>query len=210
MKPFSTLRHNNNNTSRGKKPEESIQMPRITKKFLRELWEFLKEARANTYASGAKPKEDNELPGFKKYVYTRQRVDHWTYIDRFAGSIFVGGMEVIYYRSEPVWFMTYGGGMTEEFRRNRQITKQTLRFLKKALLLPDGDVFQPRGGSLVIRGKQGQQIWRYHCTKSNQSGIPIDLSWNIDDIREFQGSETIIHRHTAVFRQHFQGGLIIS
>jgi len=153
---------------------------------LEELKEFLYEANANGYAGDAKEIVPQRL-GFDELEYKK---GDWHFRDSYVGSYFAPGQEFVYYQGKPVWAMAYAGGMKFKFHGQRDITKETIIFLKKALMAMDPQ--KPfRGPAEFIDGE-----WRY-------------LSILSGDIKDFFGNEKIYKGDKLMFEQNFIGGLVV-
>ncbi|MFA5029748.1 MAG: DUF5680 domain-containing protein [Patescibacteria group bacterium] len=175
----------------------------MTESFLGELWMFLREARATTYAGDAQPSTSSTMPGFKLFALGNRT---WTYRDVYAGSRLFGGYEAVWYMARPVWHMNYRGGMIECFRHDRRIAQQAYAMLRE-FLRQDSSRFEPRGGShSAIIGAKG---WRYHCVQLDANDRTIaSPHW---DIRDFRGKEQLVKvgERGPCYIGYFHGGLLI-
>lgn len=150
------------------------------------LQKFLFSANKNGYAG-----DGNEVPpqrpGFDEIEY---KEGDWLFHDSYAGHYFAPGQEVVYFKDEPVWAMAYAGGMTFDHHGNKELTKKTIDFLKKALL--------EMNPALPFRGPEHYNggNFEYH---SEITG----------DIKDFAGNEYIESKGEVVFSQNFIGGLIV-
>ncbi|MEK6845381.1 MAG: DUF5680 domain-containing protein, partial [Nanoarchaeota archaeon] len=114
----------------------------------------------------------------------------WQYVDSYTGYYRAPGQEVVRYQGEPIWLMSYDGGMLPEYLGKSQFTKQTFDFLKKALL--EVKRSRPfRGPELFV-----EKNYTYLC---QSEGTIID----------FHGEEKIIYHGKEVFQQRFMGGLVV-
>ncbi len=153
---------------------------------LDDLVGFLVRAKRATYA-GDGAEVAPQRPGFKDLEYIE---GDWEYRDSYSGFYRAPGQEVVRFKGEPVWIMSYDGGMKPEFQDDEAFAKQTFAFLKKALMCVDGS--RPYRGPHLMR----EGYWKY----SNQvSG----------DITSFSGTEKILFKGKRVFTQNYIGGLII-
>lgn len=154
---------------------------------IEELNKFLYDANANGYASGENEFSPPQRPGFDEIEY---RKGDWLFHDSYAGHYFAPGQEVAYYKDKPVWAMAYSGGMREKYQTDELFTKNTIVFLKKALLEMDPN--------LPFRGPKKFQYadWKYN---SKVKG----------DTKDFIGNEKIYYQDQLVFEQNFIGGIII-
>lgn len=154
---------------------------------MEELNKFLYDANANGYASSNNKFLPPQRPGFSEIEY--QKGD-WLFHDSYTGHYFAPGQEVVYYKNKPVWTMAYSGGMSKQYQDDELFTKNTIVFLKKALLKMD-----PR---LPFRGPKEFQYadWKY-------------LSKVKGNTEDFIGNEKIYYQNELVFEQNFIGGIII-
>ncbi|MEI6288352.1 MAG: DUF5680 domain-containing protein [bacterium] len=181
---------------------------RFTKKFEDEIWQFLKHARANTYASGTPTKPDLVNIGFEMYEF---KCGVWLYRDRFAGSRLAGGQEVVWYRGRPVWYMNYGGGMGDNYLSDRKKTKPTFKFLKQ-VILQESEKFQPRGPAEIKIGDWRYECWQYMTEYMADANIVKNADEDEWNIREFSGYEVIFGPESCAFARfihRFHGGIIM-
>jgi hypothetical protein len=159
----------------------------MTKLDINELNRFLLGANVNGYASDGNEYLPPQRPGFNEIEY--QKGD-WLFHDSYSGHFFAPGQEVVYYKSKPVWAMAYSGGMKEKFHSDELFTKNTIVFLKKALL--EMDPKKP------FRGPERYQYadWKY-------------ISKVKGNVKDFIGNEKIYYQDELVFEQNFIGGVII-
>ncbi len=147
---------------------------------------FLSRASKATYAGGGGETE-SWRKGFKELEY---RDDDWYYRDSYTGYLRSWGQEVVWFKDEPTWTCSYGGGMTKNYMET-DFAEKTFAFLKQVLSAGDKEsVFQPRGPKEFRIGK-----WRYECAFDG-------------DIRKFSGNEVISFDDQIVFTHQFFGGLI--
>lgn len=154
------------------------------------LMEFILKAHQHTYAAPKEIKRQYRcttpiLTGHKDYQF----VDgDWSYPDSYAGSAWAPGREVVFYKDQPVWCMSYQGkhnqSFTEEF-----IQQQAFPFLQKALrtITPDSPFRGPpyyEDGDFV-----------YEFTMNG-------------DYTYFTGRESVKFKGTEVFFQNIMGELI--
>ncbi len=67
---------------------------------------FLREAHANSYASGDASKQVKETDNSTTFTYDK---DNWHYHDNYFGGEPYGGREVVFFDNKPIWMMTYYG-----------------------------------------------------------------------------------------------------
>ena len=151
------------------------------------LQEFLFDANKNGYAGDVKEIKP-QRPGFKEMEY---RKGNWYFRDSYSGFFMAPGQEVVYFKNNPIWAMSYSGGMIDGFRENQDFAIKTFQFLKKTLLKmnPENPFRGPENFS--------EKDWEY---KSQLMG----------DVVDFAGNEQIFYQGKLVFSQNFMGGLIIS
>jgi len=160
----------------------------INKIKLKELAEFLVEAKTRTYANINAKEIKAERPNFKELEYKKGK---WGYRDSYCGFFFAPGQEVVRYNKEPVWAMAYSGGMDKKYHGDVAFAKNTFNFLK--LALAKVNIKMPyRGPKSYSQGD-----YKY---KNSVKG----------DITDFCGIEKIFCKGKMVFKQEYIGGLIIS
>jgi hypothetical protein len=150
------------------------------------LKDFLYKANANGYASN-EARILPERPGFKELEY---REGEWYFRDSYAGHFCAPGQEIVYHKDQPIWAMSYNGGMKKEYHSDDYFTDETLKFLKEALLAMDKD--KPYRGPSNYRRDE----WWYISKVKGE----------IDDLI---GNEKIYNNNKLVFEQNFIGGMII-
>lgn len=151
------------------------------------LKKFLYNANKFGYAGDGKEINSPQRPGFDELEYSE---GDYLYHDSYSGHYFAPGQEVVYYKGDPIWAMAYAGGMKFEHHSDETLTKQTIKFLKKALLAMNPE--KPyRGPEKFEEGE-----WRYVSTLSG-------------DIKDFTGNEKIYLKDKLVFEQNFIGGIIV-
>jgi len=147
---------------------------------LKELAEFIAEAKKNTYAGERETKTEPDDSRNLDY-----RKGNYIYKDRYFGSDRFGGEEVVWFREHPIWLMNYFGGIV-----NRRIdSEKVFAFLKKAL--SQVHVYAPfRGPSFYREGD-----FEY-------------LNSSIGDVRRFKGTEEITYKKEIVHKLEYAGGII--
>ncbi|MFA5306441.1 MAG: DUF5680 domain-containing protein [Candidatus Babeliales bacterium] len=147
---------------------------------------FLKKAKQATYANNANKPE--RIEGCKEYIY---QDGPWHYRDYYAGSTLFGGMELVRFNHQPIWTMSYYGGILEPALSHLTIntlTEQAIfEFLKKALLLCTSE--------LPLRGPEefSEGRWGYKNTVQGS-------------IMNFWGHEVITYDNVIVCEQRYVGG----
>jgi hypothetical protein len=153
------------------------------------LIEFILMAHKHTYAAPKEVKkkyrcENPILPGHKDYDFV---YGDWRYHDSYAGTKWAPGREVVFYKGEPVWCMSYQGqtvpGLAEDF------IEETFEFLKKALRTITVDL-PFRGPS---RFEEGDFVYTFEIK---------------GDLKYFTGREAITYRGKEVFFQDVMGEMI--
>jgi hypothetical protein len=153
---------------------------------LKKMAAFLVKAKINTYAADGK-ETSPQRKGFRELEFSD---GDFYYRDSYSGYFCAPGQEVVYFKEVPVWTMAYAGGMSEGFQKNKKLTGNTFKFLKKVLSrVEESRPF--RGPKSFSEGE-----WTY---KSSVKG----------DITNFEGREKIFYRKKEVFTQKYMGGLII-
>jgi hypothetical protein len=156
-------------------------------RWLGELAKFIVEAGKNGWAAEAPKVEDPQRPGFKELAYQN---GNWEYRDSYAGYYMGPGSSVVYFKSKPVWYMSYGGpGQSEE---HYDKAKETYAFLRTALMIPDPNF--PVRGPMSYQGDDGNKIYWF-----DYQGNLAEGSW----------TEMILFDHQEVFKQRGEAGLII-
>ncbi len=147
---------------------------------IKELKEFLVEAKKNTYAGDGQAVEPSR-PGSKDLPY---RKGDYYYLDSYLGSINFIGEEAVWHRDTPVWGMNYYGEMLVE-----NIPDGFTKCLKEAL--------QNLSFEASYRGPERYQLngYRYEC------------SWE-GDIDSFFGEEFIYLDEKMIYRLRFHGGYL--
>lgn len=154
---------------------------------LEELTNFLVKAKTNTYASGLENNISSQRPEFDELEFKEGK---WEYRDSYCGFFRAPGQEIVRFKEEPVWNMSYDGGMLEEFHGDKEFAIQTFKFLQKAMR--NIDPAKPFRGPSNFKDENYEYI------------MEID-----GDIKSFKGTEKILFKGKVVFVQNFMGGLII-
>jgi len=136
---------------------------------------FLRAAKANTYASGA-PSQFNANDNSENYHYTD---GGWTYHDRYWGTGKFIGHEIVCFDGKPVWGMNYYGGA------NNAEAGYAYTFLKKALLRQDERVIPIRGPEILVMDG---------LTYENKiTGTLVDFT-SIETVTDQKGTLLCMHR----------------
>jgi hypothetical protein len=160
----------------------------IDKINLKELAEFLVEAKTKTYANVNAKEIKAQRPDFKELEYKKGK---WEYRDSYCGFFFAPGQEVVRFNKKPVWAMAYSGGMNSKYHGDVFFAKDIFGFLK--LALAKVNIKTP------YRGPKSYSFGNYKYTNAIKG-----------DITDFSGTEKIFFKGKVVFKQEYIGGLIIS
>jgi hypothetical protein len=150
------------------------------------LAEFLVVAKQHTYA--ARGDEDGVvplLPGAQQFEY---HDGPFLYRDIFVGMGFFAGLETVYHTEQPIWTMSYAGGVWPTNVLTEEIPA-IYSFLHEALRLVEAS--QP------FRGPGTYQQSTY-------------LYWNESqgNLTRFTGREAIYHGSLLVYELRYHGGLV--
>lgn len=152
----------------------------------KELYEFLIEAKKQTYANANVEKVNSSRKGSHDYHYQNDKmIYHDTY---FGGTKFMGE-EVVYYKEDtPIWGMNYYGITIDESLSEEAMDKA----LRPALMMvgKDTDV-------IPVRGPKSYQNGEYE----------YNFSLN-GDLEYFEGTETIHKGKTKIYELKCHGGII--
>ena len=146
------------------------------------LLKFLLKARTKTYAG----EEGKVKPVFKGSKQLEYREGDWFYRDVYYSEkrIFMG-IEVVYYKNNPVFAMSYYGS----FRGMRE--KEIDKILRKALT----EKWQTTRIWKKVEWEKGD--YKYVCQPDFEGSI-----------EEMAGSETIFKKGKEVYKFFYAGGLI--
>ena len=152
---------------------------------LEKLAEFLVKAKKNTYAGNCAEVE-SQRPNFKELEY---KEGNFEYRDSYTGFFLAPGQEVARFKGNPIWVMSYSGGMREAHRDDKKFAHEVFNFLKKALSNVTKEI--------PFRGPE-------RFDEDNFTYLNF-IEGNIED---FTGLETISYTKEEVFRQRYLGGLV--
>ena len=152
----------------------------------KELYDFLIEAKQQTYANENVEKVNSSRKGSHDYHYQNERmIYHDTY---FGGTKFMGE-EVVYFNEEtPIWGMNYYG-----ITLNESLSEEAMdKALRPALMMvgEDNDVIPVRGPR---KFKNGEYEYKF------------STNGNLDC---FEGVETIHKGKEKVYELKCYGGII--
>ena len=150
---------------------------------MRQLSEFLVEAKTSTYAAGDNAKRTKETDQSTTMIFEK---GDWKYHDNYFGGEPYGGREVVLFQWKPIWMMTYYGWV----EKSRDIIAwEVYRILQWALRnIPE---CAPYRGPLEYRNEE----YVYHNS----------YAWNIE---QFSGKEIIKQGDTIVYQAQYMGGII--
>ena len=144
--------------------------------------EFLRTAKLTTYASQGDVASVPALLAASKQLEYRQ--GEWLYRDVYFGMFRFAGQEVVYHQSEPVWSMTYSGGLTRDDAHGQ--AAEIYAFLRHALLQTPASL-PLRGPAALTAGDKS-----YVCT-------------TVGGVEFFHGTEFIEIAGARVYELHFSG-----
>lgn len=149
---------------------------------LRDLKEFLVQAKKATYASGNESLENKEVDGSTSLIFEN---GDFKYHDNYFGGEPYGGREVVFYKNKPVYMMVYYGQVDAGVSDLSLIYS----FLRKALLLIPEDY--PYRGPQEFR--EGGYIYINEC---------------LGGVDGFSGKECIEREGETVYEARYAGGLV--
>ncbi|MEK7593950.1 MAG: DUF5680 domain-containing protein [Patescibacteria group bacterium] len=150
---------------------------------IKNLSNFLKRAKKNTYASETAKKDISQRPGSEDYEY---KEGEFVYHDTYFGRVNFIGEEVVYKKGKPIWGMNYNGHVVGGGIAEADINKSL-----RVALRQDYDDMIP------VRGPRYFRVENYEY-KNNVSG----------GLDEFEGREEILKNGKRIYRALFHGGLI--
>jgi hypothetical protein len=147
--------------------------------------DFLIRAKKATYASqGDEASVTPLLQGSRQLEF---REGEFLYRDIYFGMSYFIGQETVYYQGNPIWSMSYSGGVDQEYEID--FVKQVYAFLRKAMRNVSSN--NPyRGPKEFIEGD-------YIYSDSNEGGLG-----------QFVGKETIAYFNKNVYTLNYSGGFI--
>lgn len=150
-----------------------------------ELYEFLKEAKVQTYANENVEKVNPSRVGSHDYEYSN---GYLTYHDTYFGGTRFMGEEVVYQKDNtPIWGMNYYGVTLDESLSEEAMDKA----LRPALMLVGSDDTIPvRGPKEYING-----VYKY----------TFEVIGNLDN---FEGEESIYKNEKKIYVLKCHGGVI--
>jgi hypothetical protein len=148
--------------------------------------DFLLTAKRATYAG-----QDDEatvtslVPGSKQLEY---HDGDYLYRDIYFGMAYFVGQEVVSYRGQAVWSMSYAGGVVPA-RRDRPDPRAIYTFLR--LALQHGSESEPYRGPATFS--------RDSLTYTNSSSGNLDAFWGIEEI---------VYDGARVYECRYAGGVL--
>ena len=153
------------------------------------LLSFIAKAHRNTYAASPEIKAKYKcsipiLPEHKDYDFSE---GDWRYHDSYTGNYWAPGREIVFFKGEPVWCMSYQGQTIGDL--SKEFIDKTFEFLKKALHNFTNEV--------PFRGLDGfeESDFKYSFTFKG-------------DYTYFTGREVVLHKGQEVFFQDIMATLI--
>lgn len=152
----------------------------------KELYNFLIEAKKQTYANANVEKVNSSRKGSHDYHYQN---DKMTYHDTYFGGTKFMGEEVVYCNDEtPIWGMNYYGITIDETLSEEAMDKA----LRPALMAVGQDE-----NVIPVRGPKNYQNGEYEYSFLVKG-----------DLDCFEGTETIYKGKTKVYELKCHGGII--
>lgn len=151
-----------------------------------DLEQFLNAAYQEAWPKNvSKIADGSRFNGFEEVRYDDEP---WSYVDVFFGSVNDAGIEVVKYKSTPVWSNVYRGGLTVDFH-----THDVFAFLIQALDAPaSSTTYRPRGPAIF-----------------EVDGIPLVYRYTgHGNLTRFFGVEIITHDQDILYERTVAGGLI--
>ncbi len=147
-----------------------------------QLCKFLVKAKKATYASGDAAKKIIESDTSTTLTFED---GNRKYHDNYFGGEPYGGREVVFFKGNPVYIMTYYGWINEKATDFKTIYKT----LQEALLLIDQ--------ANPYRGPEEYMQWKYIYTNNS-----------VGEVDNFSGEESITYDGEEVYKAKYMGGLV--
>ncbi len=148
---------------------------------------FLIHAKQQTYASqGDDATVTPLLPGSRQLEY---QADQYLYRDIYFGVAYFVGQETVYYQKQPLWAMSYAGGVTSTITSKQDIAN-IYAFLRSALQ------FVPP-----------EHPYRGPTTYTKDTYAYTNMVHG--DVARFSGHETITRDGFCIYELHYSGGLLL-
>lgn len=150
-----------------------------------DLYNFLVEAKKQTYANESAKKTESSRKGSYDYEYSNGKM---TYHDTYFGGTKFMGEEVVYTSDDtPIWGMNYYGTTLDETLSEEAIDKA----LRPALMkVGEDDIIPVRGPKEYLNNE-----YRYSFEV-------------VGDLNRFEGTETIYKNEEKVYVLKCHGGII--
>ena len=149
------------------------------------LVRFLCESKRATYA--AKDGKAAVKPVFAGSHQLEHRRGGFFYRDVYYGGEYFVGQETVYHKNEPIWGMSYGGGINEGIKTND--TPGIYEFLAAALRMVQENA--PFRGPEKFR--QGDLKYQNRI---------------LGNVHRFSGIESIAFEDIPVYQLHYSGGIL--
>lgn len=147
--------------------------------------DFLIRAKKATYASqGDEASVTPLLQGSRQLEFQE---GEFLYRDIYFGMSYFIGQETVYYQGNPIWSMSYSGGVDQEY--GIELVKQVYAFLRKAM--------RNVSSNNPYRGPKEFTEGDYIYSDSNEGGLD-----------QFVGKETISYCNKNVYTLNYSGGFI--
>ncbi len=153
-----------------------------------ELAKFVVKAKKATWAGDGK-ETISEIPGFKKFEFSEGDLK---YEDYYVGFYLIRGFEIVRFKEEIIWSMSYGWGMTSMMNNhlNYELAEESYDSLKEAL--QNITVERPFRGP--VKFKQG----KYEYFNESKG-----------DLKKFDGLETQFFKGRKSHELKYSGNIII-
>ena len=148
----------------------------------KELCKFLVRAKKSTYASGDLAKKVVNSDRSTTLVFES---GDWKYQDNYFGGEPYGGREVVFFKGQPVYIMTYYGQIDNSVSDLNKIYGVLMSALK---LIPENNPY--RGPKRYVSGD--------FVYKNNFTG----------EIDNFFGEEFISRNGRVIYRARYNGGFV--
>lgn len=149
----------------------------------KELCQFLVKAKKTTYASGNTSIETKEKDKSTTLIFEE---GEYKYHDNYFGGEPYGGREVVFYKNDPIYIMTYYGSVNEKISDFDAVYK----FLQKALSLIPKD-------------------YPFRGPKELKEDNLIYKNSNTGEIDDFEGTESIrTSNGQLIYKAKYFGGFV--
>ena len=169
-----------------KTPSGVYDLDRLLKEQeLIDLYNFLIEAKKETYANETAPKVNSTRRGSRDYEYTK---GNWTYHDTYFGGTDFQGQEVVYQQEDtPIWGMVYYGRTLDE-----NLSEEAMDNALRPALMQVG-----QDDTIPVRGPKEFENQGYKYT--------FEVT---GDLTNFEGEETIKNENKKIYTLKCHGGII--